>query len=63
MSDLFVERTAKSKAQEKDGSSENGQLDTGECEKPEMLSSSIQDGDEKFPRFGQTKEQVASASR
>jgi len=35
MSDLFVERMAKSKAQEEDGSSENGQLDTGEFEKPE----------------------------
>ena len=28
MADLFVERMAKSKAQEEDGSSENGQLDT-----------------------------------
>jgi len=35
MADLFVERMAKSKAQEEDGSSENGQLDTGEFEKPE----------------------------
>src|SRR5580704_8139187 len=51
MSDLFVERMAKSKAQEEDGSSENGQLDTGEFEKPEMLSSSIEDGDEKLPPF------------
>src|SRR5258707_14977957 len=39
MSDLFVERMAKSKAQEEDGSSENGKLDTGEFEKPELLSS------------------------
>src|SRR6516162_6252810 len=51
MSDLFVERMAKSKAQEEDGSSENGQLDTGEFEKPELLSSSIEDGDEKLPPF------------
>src|SRR6516165_7094167 len=51
MSDLFVERMAKSKAQEEDGSSENGQLDTGEIEKPELLSSSIEDGDEKLPPF------------
>ena len=51
MSDLFVERMAKSKAQEEDGSSENGPLDTGEFEKPELLSSRIQDGDEKIPPF------------
>src|SRR5580700_9095400 len=51
MSDLFVERMAKSKAQEEDGSSENGQLDTGEFEKPELLSSSVEDGDEKLPPF------------
>src|SRR5277367_5773631 len=42
---------AKSKAQEEDGSSENGPLDTGEFEKPEMLSSSVEDGDEKLPPF------------
>ena len=42
---------AKSKAQEEDGSSENGKLDTDECEKPEMLSSSIEDGDKKLPPF------------
>ena len=54
---------AKSKAQEEDKASENGQLDTGEFEKPELLSSSIEDGDEKAPSvFGQTKEQIASAS-
>jgi hypothetical protein len=51
MSDLSVERMAKSKAQEEDGSSENGQLDTGDFEKPELLSSSIEDGDEKLPPF------------
>ena len=41
---------AKSKAQEEDGSLD-GPLDTGEFEKPEMLSSRIQDGDEKIPPF------------
>src|SRR5260370_17947373 len=51
MADLFVERMAKSKAQEEDGSSENGQLDTGEFEKPELLSSSLEDGDEKLSPF------------
>src|SRR6202521_3455459 len=51
MADLFVERMAKSKAQEEDRSSENAKLDTGEFEKPEMLSSRIQDGDEKIPPF------------
>ena len=60
MSDLFVERMAKSKAQEEDGSSENGPLDTGEFEKPELLSSRIQDGDEKIPPFlGKQKGSVA----
>ena len=39
------------KAQEEDGSSENGKLDTGELEKPELLFSSIGDGDEKLPPF------------
>ena len=42
---------AKSKAQEEDKASENGQLNTGEFEKPELLSSSIEDGDEKLPPF------------
>ena len=42
---------AKSKAQEEVGSSENGKLDTVEREKPELLSSSIEDGDEKLPPF------------
>jgi hypothetical protein len=51
MAELFVERMAKSNAQEEDGSSENEQLDTGELEKPELLSSSIEDGDEKLPPF------------
>ena len=55
MSDLFVERMAKSKAQEEDGSSENGPLDTGEFEKPELLSSRIQDGDEEIPPFWANK--------
>jgi len=39
------------KAQEEDGSSENGKLDTGELEKPELLFSSIGDGDERLPPF------------
>src|SRR4029077_6474426 len=51
MSDLFVERMAKSKAQEEDGSSENGQLDTGEFEKPGRRTPSIENGDEKLPPF------------
>jgi DnaK suppressor protein len=42
---------AKSKAKEEDGSSENGQLDTNEFEKPELLSLSIEDGDEKLSSF------------
>jgi hypothetical protein len=42
---------AKSKAQEEVGSSENGKLDTVEREKPELISSSIEDGDEKLPPF------------
>jgi len=51
------------KAQEEDGSSENGKLDTGELEKPELLFSSIGDGDERDSSvFGQTKEQFASTS-
>jgi hypothetical protein len=58
MSDLFVERMAKSKAQEEDGSSENGQLDTGEFDKPEMLLSSIEDGDEKLPFSGKQKSKL-----
>jgi len=39
------------KAQEEDGSSENGKLHTGELEKPELLFSSIGDGDERLPPF------------
>jgi DnaK suppressor protein len=42
---------AKSKAQEEDGSPESWQLDTGGFEKPELLSSSIEDGDEKPTPF------------
>jgi hypothetical protein len=55
MSDLFVERMAKSKAQEEDGSSENGQLDTGEFEKPELLSSRIKVAIKRFLRFWANK--------
>jgi hypothetical protein len=46
---------AKSKAQEEVGSSENGKLDTVEREKPELISSSIEDGDEKLPPFWANK--------
>jgi hypothetical protein len=42
---------AKSKAQEENGSSENEQLDTDEFWKPELLFSSVEGGDEKFPAF------------
>jgi DnaK suppressor protein len=42
---------AKSKAQEEDGSSENEQLSTDEFGKPELLSSSVEGGDEKLPPF------------
>jgi hypothetical protein len=42
---------ATSKAQEEDGSSENEQLDTDEFGKPELLSSSVEGGDEKLPPF------------
>jgi len=42
---------AKPKAQEEGDSSENERLDTGELEKPELLSSILEDGDEKLPPF------------
>jgi DnaK suppressor protein len=42
---------AKPKAQDEDGSSENEQLDTGELEEPQLLSSRIEDGDKKLPPF------------
>jgi DnaK suppressor protein len=42
---------AKPKAQEEGGSSENERVDTGELEKPELLSSILEDGDEKLPPF------------
>ena len=53
MADLFVEHgeVKKSKAQEEDGSSENGRLDTSEFEKPELHCLSIEDGDEKLSWF------------
>jgi hypothetical protein len=42
---------AQSQAQEEDGSSENEPLNTGEFEKPELLSSSVEGDDEKFLHF------------
>jgi RNA polymerase-binding transcription factor DksA len=42
---------AESKVQEEDGSLENEQLDTGEFEKSELLSSSVEGDDEEFPLF------------
>ena len=47
----FVERMAKSKAQKKDATSENGQGDAAEIEKQELASSAIEDGDDKLPPF------------
>jgi len=49
--DSFVERMAKSKAQKKDATSENGQGDSAEIEKQELTPSSIEDGDDKLPPF------------
>ena len=42
---------AEPKAQEEDGSLENEQLDTGEFEKSELLSSSVEGDDEEPPLF------------
>src|SRR5712672_3222976 len=42
---------AKSKAQKKDATSENGQGDSAEIEKQELTSSGIEDGDDKLPPF------------
>src|ERR1700739_2435 len=42
---------AKSKAQKKDATLENGQGDSAEIEKQELSSSSTEDGDEKLPSF------------
>ena len=42
---------AESKAQEEHGSLENEQLDTGEFEKSELLSSSVEGDDEDLPLF------------
>ena len=42
---------AESKVQEEDGSLENEQLDTGEFEKSELLSSSVEGDDEELPLF------------
>ena len=45
---------AESKAQEEHGSLENEQLDTGEFEKSELLSSSEEGDDEELPRLAAT---------
>src|SRR5580658_1618232 len=42
---------AKSKAQKKDATSENGQGDSAEIEKQQLTSSGIEDGDESLPPF------------
>jgi len=47
----FVERMAKSKAQKKDATSENGEVDSTEIEKQELSSQVTEDGDEKLPPF------------
>ena len=47
----FVERMAKSKAQKKDATSENGEVDSTEIEKQELSSPVAEDGDEKLPPF------------
>ena len=47
----LVERMAGSKAQEKHGSLENEQLDTGAFEKSELLSSSVEGDNEELPLF------------
>jgi DnaK suppressor protein len=49
--DSFVELMAKSKAQKKDSSSENGDVDSTEFEKQQPPSSGIEDGDESLPPF------------
>jgi DnaK suppressor protein len=48
---------AKSQAQEEDGSSENEPLDTGEFEKPELLSSSVE-GDDVPPFLDKQKSRL-----
>src|SRR6202166_2583772 len=42
---------AKSKAQKKDATSENGQIDSAEIEKQQISSSTVDEGDEKLPPF------------
>src|ERR1700744_455121 len=42
---------AKSKAQKKDATSENGQVDSTELENQQLASSGIEEGDEKLPPF------------
>jgi DnaK suppressor protein len=49
--DSIVERMAKSKAQKKDATSENGQGDSAEIEKQQLTSSGIEEGDDSLPPF------------
>jgi DnaK suppressor protein len=49
--DSIVERMAKSKAQKKDATSENGQGDSAEIEAQQLTSSGIEEGDDSLPPF------------
>jgi DnaK suppressor protein len=49
--DSIVERMAKSKAQKKDATSENGQGDPAEIEAQQLTSSGIEEGDDSLPPF------------
>jgi DnaK suppressor protein len=49
--DSIVERMAKSKAQKKDATSENGQADPAEIEAQQLASSGVEDGDDSLPPF------------
>jgi DnaK suppressor protein len=49
--DSIVERMAKSKAQKKDATSENGQGDPAEIEAQQLASSGVEDGDDSLPPF------------
>ena len=52
MAELFVRADGEIKTHKRrTDHRKNEQLDTGELEKPELLSSSIEDGDEKLPPF------------
>jgi DnaK suppressor protein len=49
--DSIVERMAKSKAQKKDATSENGQADPAEIEAQQLASSGVEEGDDSLPPF------------